>query len=184
MKKLLTLMLVLAMASVASASFLISVDNVVDPPDTSITLQESQHAVIDIHSIGDEPALIPGMIFVEGDGALSFDNAWIIDLDMGSEFIVDISDDTEAQGYLQSFGFNPVSIGYFELVDSSVPARIIPDGKIVDLIDFHCTGINDAIITLWDAGLEEVRDQQVIHQPEPMTIALLGLGGLFLRRRK
>ena len=183
MKKLLTLMLVLAMASVASASLLISVDGVVDPEDTSITLQESQHAVIDVHSFG-EIATVAGMIFVEGDGALSFDNAWIIDLDMGSEFIVDISDDTEAQGYLQSFGFNPVSIGYFELVDSQVPAQIIPDGKIVDLIDFHCTGINDAIITLWDAGLEEVRDQQVIHQPEPMTIALLGLGGLFLRRRK
>ena len=50
MKKLLTLMLVLAMASVASASLLISVDGEVDPADTSITLAVSEHAVIDVHS--------------------------------------------------------------------------------------------------------------------------------------
>jgi len=34
-----------------------------------------------------------------------------------------------------------------------------------------------------DAGA--VMDSQIIHQiPEPITLALLGLGGLFLRRRK
>jgi hypothetical protein len=36
----------------------------------------------------------------------------------------------------------------------------------------------------WFNMIEEQLGDLVIYQPEPMTIALLGLGGLFLRRRK
>jgi hypothetical protein len=49
---------------------------------------------------------------------------------------------------------------------------------------FQCTGIGDVSITLIDDVFGPV-DTLTIHQiPEPITFALLGLGGLFLRRRK
>ena len=56
---------------------------------------------------------------------------------------------------------------------------------VVDAKLFHCTeaGIEVEVV-LYDSSGTPV-DSFIVHQtPEPMTIALLGLGGLFLRRRK
>ena len=91
-------------------------------------------------------------------------------------------------------------------------AGAVPEG--VDLmwdLLLHCDGIGDVVIDLtlnglteyavwsngtgtgpseipqsvWEAATENDLGDLVIHQiPEPMTVALLGLGGLFLRRRK
>jgi hypothetical protein len=77
---------------------------------------------------------------------------------------------------------------------------------IVWNIEFHCTGKGEVLIDLTLNGLSQYAEYEkttsggnwvwvdmtaddlgglTIHQvPEPMTIALLGLGGLFLRRRK
>ena len=62
-------------------------------------------------------------------------------------------------------------------------------GTTIDLYDYEgsspfpppipfYTSINDGVVT----GLEDMSVNVVV--PEPMTVALLGLGGLFLRRRK
>ena len=57
-------------------------------------------------------------------------------------------------------------------------------GIIADY-EFHCDALGSVLITLYDADVTTVIDTMTITQvPEPMTIALLGLGGLFLRRRK
>jgi hypothetical protein len=56
-------------------------------------------------------------------------------------------------------------------------------GKYWD-IEVHCDGPADCVVDLYDASGYTLIDTIVIHQPEPMTIALLSLGGLFLRRRK
>jgi len=54
---------------------------------------------------------------------------------------------------------------------------------VLDAKLFHCTAVGDAQILLFDADGAQI-DSFIIHQvPEPVTIALLGLGGLFLRRR-
>jgi hypothetical protein len=59
------------------------------------------------------------------------------------------------------------------------------DIGVLDAKDLHCDyGPSDDVIILWSQDAEEL-DRIVIHQiPEPATIALLGLGGLLLRRRK
>ena len=51
--------------------------------------------------------------------------------------------------------------------------------------EFHCLDEVDVVITLLDEDYTTVLDTITIHQiPEPATIALLGLGGLFLRWRR
>ena len=61
-------------------------------------------------------------------------------------------------------------------------------GTLVDLIGFECLAAGDALVTLYgsaDTNTWTAVDTVTIHQiPEPMTMALLGLGGLLLRRRK
>ena len=51
--------------------------------------------------------------------------------------------------------------------------------------DLHCEGEGDVYIDLISLDRQTVYDSIIVHQiPEPMTIILLGLGGLLLRRRK
>jgi len=73
MKKLLALMLVLSVASVANAALLISVGGVVDPPDTSINLMPSDTVTIDIWGDGQTPgsALYLFTINETSDGTVS-----------------------------------------------------------------------------------------------------------------
>jgi len=75
----------------------------------------------------------------------------------------------------------------------------------IDHIGIHCTKLGDVIITVATANvakpwgnvvimtteplaekdMEAIGGSMIVHQiPEPMTVLLLGLGGLFLRRRK
>ena len=169
MKNLLVLTLVLAMASVANAGLLISVDGVVDPPDSEVYLQPSQEVILDIHGVGDQPGAGVIIGVTSGPGSVSVGNAVNlvnpgVIMDMGA-------------------GFPPfTSAIFFDLAKPDPTFRL--DGLVADGVIFHCDGIDDVVLSLIDLDTGEVYDTQVIHQPEPMTMALLGLGGLFLRRRK
>lgn len=178
MKKLLVLMMVLGIASAANAALLISVDGVVDPPDTEVTIMPSDTVVIDIWGDGQT-----GMgdfflgIGVGGPGTLDVTNAVI--LYPGT----DVGIAEGEPGYAPYIGPG-VDVPFYmvTLTDLAVPPTPL-EGTLVDEILLHCDGPEDVLIVLTDIdGI--VLDTQVIHQPEPMTIALLGLGGLFLRRRK
>ncbi len=168
MKKLLVLLMVLGVVSTANAALLLCVDYVIDPPDTAVTLIPSEHATISVYSDAQTQANTEVWLTVIGPGELDITNGTVYGEPSYWERLVDVD-------------FN---LFFIDLYLEMEPPPI-PEGMVVDLLDFHCTGPEDVILLLGSTPGGSQFDTQVIHQvPEPMTIVLLGLGGLFLRRRR
>ena len=189
MKNLLIVFTVLAMASAANAALLISVDGVVNPADSEVKLNKSDHAVIDIWGDGQtgSPAYFYLAAVNEGGlGTLDAANLEILYAPASTlNEAYQVTDPDEFAYLSGALGKDVASAVFVNLADSSIPPAPL-DGTLVDLIDFHCdSDIGDVVLYLAHAGDFSIYDSQVIHQiPEPITFALLGLGGLFLRRRK
>jgi hypothetical protein len=185
MKKLLVLMMVLGIASAANAALLISVDGVVDPPDSSIEIMESDWVTLDIWGDGVQPGgmfLLGLAVDAQGPASLDISGAQILYVGNANTDPW-IFDDPDTAAYL---GLQNMFVA-LELVDIPAPPTLPNplEGTLVDGIRLHCDGPGEVTILLMD-GEGTILDTQVIHQivPEPMTLGLLGLGGLFLRRRK
>ena len=150
MKKLLILMLVLGMVSVASADLTLSVSgNDVSVEADSMTAD--LYAAVSItggsigtFAVGDEGGTMCGYLADGTDVGLPNGEIWAL------------------------------AIG--------VPPEVYQDGSWLTAVISY-TG--SATVNLWEMDDEyslTLLDSVVV--PEPMTLALLGLGGLFLRRRK
>jgi hypothetical protein len=160
MKKLLVLMLVLGMTSIASAGL------------TLVTPAEIDEATTGVIGINNPDGLDYGCyldIGLVSEGGFSLVSVDLTTLagDLSSVSVYDYGDFKEAEIFLAN------STG------TTTPG-IQAQATIECLMDKI-----DVIVELYDAGTFQLIDSAIIKQvPEPMTVALLGLGGLFLLRRR
>jgi len=187
MKKLVSLLLILAITSVASA---FTVSYQVDPADAKDDYVPSDiitiNVVADAECIGaslgatttdnggtaDEPLyLAPELSVLANPGTIVNEGGVLVEFVSGSAPFG--SPGVPAGSVIWSFEFH---------VPDVPPSTII---TIDDLTDM--THVPPYQTSFMDAGFNMIDDVQAVQIhviPEPMTIALLGLGGLLLRRRR
>lgn len=191
MKKLLIALFALEMTTVANATIIkISINGVIDPPDTQICSMPSEMEVIGIYVTNNTmwpSSGIGGFVVIQGWGSIVIPEP--PELYLWEQSTINKVNWPEPyhthKAYLEPIYPNITDILEFEIKDTSQPITL-PLGRVIDGIKFHCEAIGDVMLILMDVDLN-VLDTQVIHQigiPEPMTFAFLGLGGLFLCRRK
>ena len=186
MKNILIVFTVLAMASAANAGYMLSVGGRTDVADSDITLDYtvSGTVVIDIHGADNPLEARTAWLAVQGLGSL---DASVPTFKWANSTVANIvmPDLGDVQAFLAMYGYAGVGdVVTTDIKDVDEPPSA-PNGLLIDGLIFHCLGEGDVILTLIDAADVSVLDVVRIHQvPEPMTLSLLGLGGLFLRRRK
>ena len=164
MKKLLVLALMLGLTTVASASIFINGPQEIRVNVSDlVTIQIGNSPKPD--GIGDI-----GLLSIDaGAGIFTGQNVW------HGEFA-----QTGAPGFIIQ---EPLLVGF----DSSAPNFTRTSAGILAEIQFHCEGFGDVWISLMDGNTGEIIGTLLIRQdgiPEPATIAMLGLGGLALLRRR
>lgn len=169
MKKLLVLMLVLGLASAANAALSLSLGG--DPAPSEYTMYVCTIIKIDVTSSENNTAYGAWVGFDQLDKG-EWKPPWTIYPAAGNTAS---AEDQTGAGYP----------GWWLLATGTSNPDLYPitAGKHFD-IDYHCTGMGDVTLILQDFNGNELQ-RMVIHQiPEPVSMVLLGLGGLLLRRRR
>ncbi len=177
MKKLVALILVLGLATMANATMTLSLSdtNPLDPSGTNNT------ADVSITGDGTTPS---GTFYLgistssTGAGSLNIDSlSWDYTGDTTNSFWIDDSDTAAILSVANPF----VGLEIGDYPSEGDPK--ILNGLLVHGLVFTCLGTGDVVVSLYDGEggfLDDVTIQQI---PEPLTLALLGLGGLFIRRK-
>jgi len=181
MKKLLVSVLVLGIASMASASLTLNVDGGANPGD--ITLSPSDTIVLDVTAaagfdLGDfQISLSNAQGSLDASGAVfsqTYNYLGVVQLPWGLPWAHVSSLLDDAQHFSLGGGNLPPTLtGYDEVVMTGLV--------------LHLDDATDVIITLEESlggGNFQLLDTLTVHVPEPITMGLLGVGGLFLRRRR
>jgi len=175
MKKYVVAILVLCMASLATAGLQLSVNGAVAPDE--ITIKPSDWVSIDV---------MDDLLGGRADFILYTDVYGLADLSnprLGSgagNFPA-----TFEGPYAGTEGSLGVPQEFY--VNQAWAVGTAPQPGVIFLFDLHCGGEGDVLVELWDdrAGYDAPVDTLIIHQiPEPATLSILGLGGLLLRRKK
>ena len=197
MRKLLILTLVLGMASMASATMTLVVGSsgtqgvaptsYYDPVDTQLNILPSDYLWVGVYNDTDGVAGVDNqqgqyfMGIVTPDPA-TWTGAWI-QYEQPSGPLVPGATDNAYMGPTVVGQPTPIDMWNLALTNG-VPLDLNLIG-VLDAKELHCEELGDVHVTLFSAQMQPI-DTITIHQniPEPITMALLGLGGLFLRRRK
>jgi hypothetical protein len=179
MKKILVLMLVLGMASLANATLVLTVGGW----DTSVVEVTFGYTVT--VSIKTDSAISPsvgeGYFFLVGpSGAFGWDVSHATAI--STDCFVGTIDHAGATGYPANtdglyggvFNFGPSYAAGSTIIDDIQITDLVVGGGVVTLynVDFDGSTITGVADTLW------------IHEtPEPATLAILGIGALILRRK-
>ena len=177
MKKMLILTLILGMTSVAGAGIVVVGTNgntagavQTDPIGDVVEQQALFMGVAGLGSISNETLIYPGNL-----AALTDYTGLDADLTAGVDAL--IADYAIANPDFSNGG--STKIVFLEYFDGTAPPGTPPPVSGV-LTTFDVTGTVE--VYLMDPLLGGVVSAAII--PEPITLSLLGLGGLFLRRRK
>jgi hypothetical protein len=186
MKSLAVFGFIFLLAASAHAALMMSVNGVIEPPLGEVVLQPNETAVIGIHGDGQTGAPIALYLFIEGPGWIdghtmvypgSLSSYWDLQV-VAAELSMSVEDALRA---FRDFTGTPhlQDLGYIVLADAAVPLAPL-DGLLVDDIVFHCSGVGDVTLAFVSDDYVDYDPREIIHQiPEPMTLLLLGIGGLF-----
>lgn len=176
MKKLIALAAVLLITSMASADVILTVNGM--PAPDEITLQPSDWIELDVELLAPQNM-------------------------MGAQLTVQLSNnqgilDCSNVLYSEAFDLNlytyTSSPTHLEFTGGSFFSPVAGPEMLMWGLMFHCEEPTDVIIDLivtgtttidgLDVPIGTILDSIYVIQPEPATVALLGLGGLLLRRRR
>jgi len=183
MKKLFSVMLVLALCGFASAA---AVDIYLTGPngETEITVAPSDYVELLVYYLGDPMASFDMDVTANGNGTI-----------LGGAIVASVTSGTRNTTY-DIIGMPGYTEGDIELGAGTDMGQDLVAGLANPLatISFHCDDNGDVTFSFYDEGswgeprgtpLAVTFHGMTIHQiPEPATIALLCLGGLLLRKKR
>jgi len=170
MKKLLAVLLVLGMGSMASATIRLSLNG--QPAPEQISIPESETIMIDVTTD------VGGNMLIYLDVGMRSEGGYQVGTPVPGPALGD-SESRYISPWYDYQGYDEI-----EITAAWAQGSTPQSGKIMEF-PFHCTGPGQVVVILYNPDLTEADRMNIfLAIPEPMTMGLLGLGGLLLARRR